>query len=58
MENSMEGPKKKLKLEQPYDPAVNPTPGHLSRENSTSKRHKHPDIYGSSTYNSQAMEAP
>ena len=36
----------------------NPTPGHLSgkEENSSSKRHMHPNVHHSPVYNSQDME--
>ena len=35
----------------------NPTPGHIPEENHHSKRYMHPNVYCSSIYNSQAMEA-
>ena len=34
----------------------NPTPGHISREDSNSKGYVHPSVHSSSTYNSQDME--
>ena len=46
---------KKLKIELPYDPA-NPTPGHISRENSNLKRYMHPNVHRSTIYNSQDVE--
>ena len=33
---------KKLKIDLLYDPAINPTTGHIPRENHSSKRHMHP----------------
>jgi len=35
----------------------NPTPGHIPRENHTSKRYVYPNIHSSTIYNSQDMEA-
>ena len=35
----------------------NPTPGHISGENSNSKRYIHPYVHSSTVYNSQNMEA-
>ena len=35
----------------------NPTPGHISRENSNSKRYMHPNVHSSTIHNSQDMEA-
>ena len=35
----------------------NPTPGHISRENHTSKRYMYPNVRCSTTYDSQDMEA-
>ena len=35
----------------------NPTPGHISRENSNLKTYKHPSVNSSATYNTQDMEA-
>ena len=35
----------------------NPTPGHISGENSNSKRYMHPSVHSSTIYNSQNMEA-
>ena len=34
----------------------NPTPGHISREDSNSKGYVHPSVHSSSTFNSQDME--
>ena len=36
----------------------NPISGHIYRENSNSKRCRHPNVHSSTTYNNQAMEAP
>ena len=44
---------KKLNREQLYDP----TPGHISGENHTSKIYMHPIVHCSTVYNSQGMEA-
>ena len=46
---------KKTKIELPYD--SDPTPGHISRENSNSKRYMHPNVHSRTFYNSQDMEA-
>ena len=35
----------------------NPTPGHISGENSNSKRYMHPSVHSNTIYNSQDMEA-
>ena len=35
----------------------NPTPGHISRENHSSRRYMHPSVHCSTIYNSQDMEA-
>ena len=35
----------------------NPSPGHISEENSNSKRYMHPNVHSSTVYNSQHMEA-
>ena len=35
---------------------INPTPGHLSRENHDLKRHLYSDVQGSTLFNSQDME--
>ena len=35
----------------------NPPPGHISRENSNSKRYMHPNVHCSTIYNIQDMEA-
>ena len=37
--------------------SVNPTPGHISGENPTSKRYVHPIAHCSTIYNSQDMKA-
>ena len=47
---------KKIKLELPYDPTI-PLTGHIPRENRNSKKHMHPNVHSSTTYNSQDMEA-
>ena len=35
----------------------NPTPGHISGENSNSKRYMHPNVHYSAIYESQDIEA-
>ena len=35
----------------------NPTPGHIPGEKHGLKGYKHPDVHGSTVYNSQDMEA-
>ena len=59
IENSMEvpkktknKPKKKLKIELPYDPAI----PHLSREDHNSKRLMYSNVHRSTIYDSQHME--
>ena len=37
--------------------SCNPTPGHISREDSNSKNYMHPYVHSSTIYNSQDMEA-
>ena len=49
---------KKLKIELPYDPPSNPTPGHISGENHGSKGYMHPSVHCSAVYSSEDMEAP
>ena len=46
---------KKLKIELPYDPAIPPLG--IYSENHNSKRHMHPSVHCSTTFNSQVMEA-
>ena len=46
------GSLKKLKIELPYDPVIPPL-GQIPWENHSSKRHMHPDVHCSTTYNSQ-----
>ena len=47
---------KKLKRELSYDPAI-PLLGIHTKETRTEKRHVHPNVYRSTGYNSQDMEA-
>ena len=44
-----------LNIELTCDPAF-PTPGHISRQNYTSKRYMHPYIHSSTIHNSKVME--
>ena len=52
MENSIEVPKKKLKVELPYDPGI-PLLGIYpeKNENSNLKRYMHPNVHNSTMYN-------
>ena len=50
MENSVEVPHK-MKNRATIRPS-NPSPGHLSRENSNLKKYVHPRVHCSTTYNS------
>ena len=47
---------KKLKTELPYDPAI-PLLGIHTEETRSEKRHVHPNVYRSTVYNSQDIEA-
>ena len=47
---------RKLKIELLYDTTI-PLLVIISRENHNSKRHMHPNVYCSTIYNSQDMEA-
>ena len=47
---------KKLKIELTMWPS-NPTPGHISGENSNSNAYMYPNVHSSTIYNSQDMEA-
>ena len=55
MQNSVEVPQN-TKARATVGPS-NPTPGHIPRENHNSRRHMHPNMYSSTIYNSQDMEA-
>ena len=55
MENSMAFPKKKLKIELPYDSAI-PLLAYIQR-NSDLKRYLNPSVHSGTVYNSQDMEA-
>ena len=55
MENSMEGPQK-TENRVVLRPS-NLIPGHISGENSNSKRYMHPSVHSSTIYNSLDMEA-
>ena len=55
MENSMKVP---LKTKNRVTILTcNPTPGHITRENSNLKRYMHPNVHSSTIYNSQGTEA-
>ena len=55
MENSMEvSQKMKNRVAVRFRNLI---PGHISRQNCSSKRHMHPNVYSSSIYNSQDMVA-
>ena len=56
VENSVEAPLKKIKIELPYD-LSNPILGHILGENHNSKRYIHASVYCSTIYNSQDMKA-
>ena len=55
MENSMEVPQKTKNRVAIW--SSNPIPGHISVENSNLKRYMHPNVQGSTIYDSQDMEA-
>ena len=54
MENSMEVPQKTKNRAAIW--SSNPTSGHISRQNSNSKRYMHPYVHSSTMHNSQDME--
>ena len=57
MENSMEVPRK-LKIKLPYDSAIPFLDVYLEKdENSNLKRYMHSNVYSSTIYKSQNMEA-
>ena len=56
MENSMEVPQKAKNRIVTWP--SNPTPGQISRDNSSLKRYMHPYIHSSTIHNSQDMEQP
>ena len=56
VENSVEAPLKKIKIELPYD-LSNPILGHIPGENHNSKRYIHASVYCSTIYSSQDMKA-
>ena len=55
MENSMEVPQKTKN--RVVIRSSNPTPGHISRQNSNLERYTHPSVHYSTIYNSQDMKA-
>ena len=55
MENTMEVPQKTKNRVTIW--SSNPTLGHISTENSNSKRYMHPSVHSSTIYNSQHTEA-
>ena len=54
MENSMEVPQKTKN--RTTIRSSNPTPGHISSENSNSKRYMYPNIHSSNIHNSQDIK--
>ena len=47
---------KKLKIELPYDPATPLLSIYPEKMKTNSKRYMHPNVHGSTVYNSQDME--